>query len=199
MLNGPLHLLSVLRAMRGISAARRRHAGFTLVEVLGVLAVTAAMTSVLINRLSTYQELAEKSAMEQTAGVIRSAITIQIAGLIARGNMEDIPRLAAVNPMNLLAEKPKNYAGEVSDSQSVPPGNWYYDPRLKQLVYLIEHGENFVSSRGSQKLVRYRVKTVYNEGFGNASSKTARREIGGVILEEVEPYKWAIKQDKLDK
>ena len=178
--------------MRG-SPAKPREAGFTLFELIVVVILVAVFAGVLLGRFLLYQEMAEKTAMEQTAGAVRSALNIQVAGLIARGRTEDIPKLATLNPMNLLTEQQKNYIGEFYETSmdDIPPGSWYFDLRHRELVYLVYRGGHFVPAEDGSKRVRYKVALVYNNGL-LSSGQSGRKELGGVVLREVAPYKWEI-------
>lgn len=173
---------------------RIRSAGFTLFELIVVIILVAVLAAVLLGRFLIYQEMAEKTAMEQTVGAIQSALTIQLAGLIARGQMQDISRLAAVNPMTLLSGTQKNYAGEYFAVKpgDIPSGNWYFDLKNRQLVYSVQHGAHFVADESGNKTVRYKVVLVYNDWLRTSSEGEAGKEIGGITLKEVRPYSWTI-------
>lgn len=177
--------------IRILSRSKSRSAGFTLFELIIVIILVAVFAGILLGRFQMYQEAAEKAAMEQTAGAIRSALNIQLAALIARGRTEDIPRLAALNPVTLLAEKQRNYVGEYYDTagSDIPPGSWYYDLKNRQLVYLVDRGVHFVPDKDGRKWVRYRVSIVYNNALSGAGN-AAGREIAGIVFREVEPYAW---------
>lgn len=148
----------------------------------------------MLGRVLGYEEVAEKTAMEQTAAAVRSALGIQLSGLIARGRAEDISKLKSVNPFALLSEVPKNYAGEYYGTpDDIPIGSWYYDLKSHELVYLVQHGAHFQSAQKGRKSVHYRVNLVYNDWLPAAGSNQLRKETGGIALEDVRPYTWAIK------
>lgn len=175
---------------------KRRPAGFSLLELVVVIAIVSTLAAVLFERMLLYQEQVEKTVMEQTAGIIRSALTIEVAGMIARGRNEEIPLLLEENPMGWLAETPDNYAGELFEPRpgDVPPGHWYFDRKDRYLVYLVDHGAHFVPDPGGRKWVRYRLRLVYHEPrqrSGAAAAQSGVREIGGIVLEPVEKYSWA--------
>lgn len=177
------------------SVLRLRADGFTLFELIVVIILVSLLSGMLFRRFLDYQEVAEKAAMEQTAGAIRSALAIQMAGLIAQGKVEELPKLATLNPVTLLAEVQKNYAGEFYEpgADDIPPGSWYYDLKRKQLVYRVQRGEHFVPDEQGNKSVRYRVSLVYNQPLDRTAPATEVRNIGGVVLQEVEPYVWKVK------
>jgi prepilin-type N-terminal cleavage/methylation domain-containing protein len=181
------HYLERLRTFPG------KGRGFTLFELIVVIVLVSMLSAMVLDRFLVYQEMAEKTAMEQTAGAIRSALNIQMAGLIARGRTEDIPKLAAVNPIKFLTERQRNYVGEFYEvgPDDIPTGSWYFDLKRKQLVYSVHRGAYFVPDENGHKRVRYAVTLVYNEGFLNGPS--GAKELGGVVLREVVPYKWELK------
>lgn len=172
-----------------------RAAGFTLFELVLVIILVGIFSGVLLGRFLLYQEMAEKVAMEQTAGAVRSALTIQLAGLISRGRTEDIPKLVAVNPMDLLTETQKNYVGEFYETSfdDIPPGSWYFDLRHRQLVYVVRNDAHFVPGEDGAKEVRYHVALVYNDWLRPSNGTPSLKEVGGVTLKEVRPYLWDIK------
>lgn len=177
-----------------ISSMQRPHlhsAGFTLFELIIVIILVAVFSGMLLGRFLIYQEAAEKAAMEQTAGAIRSALNIRLAALIARGRTAEIPKLATLNPVTLLAEKQRNYVGEYYDvsGSDIPPGSWYFDLKSKELVYLVDRGAHFVPDKSGRKRVRYRVGLVYNDDLSSVTA-VSTREVGGIALTEVEPYIW---------
>ena len=168
--------------------------GFTLFELIVVIIIVSVLAWSFLGRFLTLQEAAEKAAMEYTVGAIRSALNIQLAGLMTRGRMQDLPLLAAENPFNFLSGKQKNYVGEFYDAQiaDIPRGSWYFDLKHKQLVYLVWRGTHFVPDAQGNKWVRFQVNLVYNDALRGAALSPATKEIGGITLEEVQPYRWVI-------
>lgn len=167
-------------------------AGFTLFELVLVIAVVSVLAGVLFSRMLFYQEAAEKAVMEETASALGSALYIQVAGRVARGRNEEIPKMAQRNPMDWLAKKPKNYYGEYYNPMpgDVPPGNWYFDLKDHHLVYLVERGEHFVPGPDGRKWVRYRLKLIYNEPQPDSEAETGEKELGGLVLEAAGTYSW---------
>ena len=174
------------------SLLKRAQRGFTLLELIIVITIVSILATVLLNRLLDYQERAEKVAMEQTAGILRSALHLQVVDLIARNRMSDIPKLVEENPITWLAEKPHNYQGEYFDPPpgQLDAGNWYYDLKARQLVYLVDRGRHFLPDPTGRKAVRYEVALVYNKNREGDAQALAPREVGGVVLQLAQPYQW---------
>jgi type II secretory pathway pseudopilin PulG len=173
--------------------SRARALGFTLFELILSLMVVSLFAGKLAERFVDYQEQAEKAAMEQTVGSIRSALNIRMAALIARGRSEDVVKLLEINPFTLLNDQQKNYAGEHYDVQpgSIPTGSWYYDLKARQVVYLVQRGDQFVSS-GGDKAIHFKTELVYNRPLPGEKNDKAS-DVGGVVFRETQPYKWEVR------
>jgi prepilin-type N-terminal cleavage/methylation domain-containing protein len=76
--------------------------GFTLIELVIVVTLIVILMAVFFNRTLFYLEQAEKTAMEQVAGAIQSALTLQYGQILTRGKPSDAVALAEDNPMNFL-------------------------------------------------------------------------------------------------
>jgi type II secretory pathway pseudopilin PulG len=181
--------------MRAELPRKSRAAGFTLFELIVVIMLFAASAGLFVDRYVKYQEMAEKAAMEQTAGSIRSALTIQVAALIARGRTNDIARLAELNPMTFLVDTQKNYVGELFQIgvEDAPPGSWYFDLRTREVVYVVERDTHFQPGPSGSKSVRYKVTAVYNEGIPSGPNGSGKKSVGGLAFKEVERYTWVVK------
>lgn len=175
------------------SSEMLRPTGFTLIELVIVMAVIAGLTGVLINRVQPYQEQAEKAAMEQTLGTIRSALHLQIASRIAKGKVNEIPALAEQNPMDWLAEKPKNYLGAyyAPKQEDVVSGHWTFDLKKRSLIYSVQNTAHFHSKGGTSNQIHFQVKLVTNPKVSSRKIEELNAgDIEGVILEPVFPYTW---------
>ncbi|KRB84609.1 type II secretion system protein [Noviherbaspirillum sp. Root189] len=173
--------------------SRARALGFTLFELILSLMVVSLFAGKLAERFVDYQEQAEKAAMEQTVGSIRSALNIRIAALVARGRSEDAGKLLEINPFTLLNEQQKNYAGEHYDVQadSISTGSWYYDLKARQVVYLVQRSDHF-SSSGGGKAIRFKTELVYNSPLPGEQGDRSK-DVGGVTFRVVQPYTWEIR------
>ncbi len=173
-----------------MNAGRAR--GFTLIEFLVVIIIISTLGAVLLDRMWFYQEAAEKAAMEQLAGTLRSALHFQIADKLVKGQTRELSRLAEDNPMDWLAEQPSNYVGErfAPGADEVAKGNWYYDLKDRQLVYVVARGGHFMPDQAGRKEVRYAVRVVYARAPQAGQENADKQEINGVILAVAEPYRW---------
>jgi prepilin-type N-terminal cleavage/methylation domain-containing protein len=167
-----------------------RHAGFTLFELIVVVCVVALMAGILLNRLQVYKEAAEKAAMQQTAAAIKSALQMRVASYMISGRDNEIEKLRNENPVNWLQEKPADYVGEFyADAYArVRPGSWYFDLTRRELIYVINLGDNFKPGPDGRKWVRYRVRIGYEEVPERGGPP--RKVLSAASFAPVQPYVW---------
>lgn len=122
-----------------------RQTGFTLFELAVTLAIIGILVATLLSRVLTYQARAERAAMENVVGVLRSALGMKSAQLQAQGRAHEMSKLLTRNPMDLLAQKPANYVGDADTPQidKISPGYWYFDRKDFLLVYIARTGATF--------------------------------------------------------
>jgi general secretion pathway protein G len=147
--------------------------------------------SVFLDRVWYYQEMAEKTAMEETAGAIQSALTMQVGKNYMRNNQQELSKLATQNPVKWLQKAPKNYAGEFYDlpPRSLIAGNWVFDLKAHQLVYVIDRVEHFVPGKEGKNWIRFRVN-VQQEAMLQNDVATEEIELVGTVFEPTEKTKW---------
>ena len=165
--------------------------GFTLIELIVVIIIIVVMMGLFIDRTLFYQEQAEKTAMEGVASAIQSALVMQYGQILTRGKPSDIPVLVRDNPMNWLQKKPRNYAGEFYDPTplSVESGNWVFDLKTRDLIYVMHNADYFKPGRDGKKWIRFHVAVNY-EAPRLPSLQDAPAELAGITFEPVEPYSW---------
>ena len=147
--------------------------GFTLIELIVVITIVVILASVLLNRVLSYQEQAEKAAMQQVASALQSALTMKYARLMTGGIESKAATLAIENPMNWLAKIPDNYSGEFYDvtPRSVAPGNWVFDLKTRNLIYVVNRGDYFTPEGKSVRKAFLRSPLE----FSRVSSRTYER------------------------
>ena len=152
--------------------------GFTLLELIVVISIVAILAGSLLSRIPFYQEQAEKTVMEQMAGAMQSALVMRYGSLMAHGAATEkgLNALASDNPMNWLQQKPKNYAGEFFDPtpKTVAPGQWMFDLKSRDLIYVLDRSEYFTPGKDGQKWIRFHVKLEYEP-------RGARRQKGACL------------------
>jgi general secretion pathway protein G len=164
-------------------------AGFTLLELVVVVALVGIFASVALERLLRYQEIAEKASMEQTLSALRSAERLQAAARILRGgNLSSLAGLADENPIDWLQEPPAGYVGALHDAtgENVPKGSWYFDLKNKELGYRPQR-IRFLSS-GPDGSDRLRFKVIVRVGGGDGPG--APQELSELAIQPVPGARW---------
>lgn len=165
--------------------------GFSLIELIIVIVIVSILMSVFLDRVWYYQEMAEKTAMQEDAGAIQSALTLQHGKNYVRGNQEGISQLATENPVKWLQKPPRNYAGEFYDPSPIKlaPGSWVFDLKARELVYVLDQSQHFVPGKDGKKWIRFRVNVQY-EQIALGGMPQGDKEILGIVFEPKEPVKW---------
>jgi general secretion pathway protein G len=178
---------------RVLAGGTRRHAAaFSLIELVAVICVIAVLAAFLAERLLTYQERAEKAAMEQVVTVLRSALRMRAAGLLVAGRLEDLKTLETENPMSWLAERPENYGGVfVGPSlDRLSPGNWYFDRRESSLMYVPARTRHFLPGKDGQVAIRFGVFVDVGPLPGEEGVPNPLRGVGRMEVAATELYNW---------
>lgn len=156
-----------------------------MIVVVCIIALCAAL---LLDRLRYYQEAAEKAAMEQTVGALRSAMQLRVAAMLLKGQERNIESLARANPVDWLMDPPPGYRGEFrAPEPEVPPGSWYFDATRSELVYVPNLDAHLQLGRDATRL-RFRVQIEF-EPTGPDSTH-ALGASAAMRLVPVTPYLW---------
>lgn len=156
--------------------------GFSLFELVVTITIIAVLIAIAINKLPAWQALAERSAMENVAGSLRSALGIKLASYVAGKDMAGVRALQGSNPMDQLSRTPDNYAGirGAAETADVEAGQWYFDATARELVYRVRDAGFFKTPPANPAEVRFATQLVFGDG----------RQIEGVQLMEVKSYVW---------
>lgn len=182
--------------MSSVRSRCRQAGGSKLFEFVWVVVLVGVLSMVVLKYMLHYIEVAEKSAMENTVMNLRSALRLRLAEVLVHRDAKEGVRLARDNPINWLQEKPPNYAGEFDDPEqgSIAPGKWYYDRKSRELVYLVDRGDDFVADGNGIKRVRYRIHAPFLQKAVKENRQiTVNDVVGEISLILVEPYKWEFK------
>ena len=166
-------------------AGRRRHRGFTLFELIVVICVVATLLAVAFNRFVQYQEDAERAAMRTTLASFKTALQLQVAELLIARQADQIEKLQGENPVLWLAEPPSNYLGAfpAGEAREKPPGNWYFDTRARQLVFLARYASSGVKGGSAAGEQRFATRIDYETV---QSAQGPVRRLSAVTLAPVE-------------
>lgn len=113
-----------------------RERGATRLELIVVALIVSLLAVWLLHTMRFYQELTEKTVVENTIINLRSGLRFKIADLILKGAPERQGELAESNPVVHAEMPPKGYLGEMRAPRDLPPGSWYYEQDRAELVYI---------------------------------------------------------------
>lgn len=166
--------------------------GFSLLELIVVIIVISLLLVVAIDRLIGLQEKAERAAMQNVIGTLKSAIGIKVADHIVKHKVRQLHRLVGSNPMDQLAELPKNYLGVLQqpDANTLEDGNWYFDAGQGVLIYLVRHREYFKGGKDKPPRIRFRIRPVYTDLNRDGRFSPGRDRIEGLRLVPIDDYRW---------
>jgi prepilin-type N-terminal cleavage/methylation domain-containing protein len=165
-----------------------RQRGFSLFELALVVAIIGVLAAALLSRVTMYQEEAERVAMENVVGVLRSALGMKAGQMVAQGRAAEVSKLLTINPMDLLAQKPANYLGEVSTPQKekISRGHWYFERKKLLLVYIARTGATFQVTDSIQHAYRVELVRDMDGADGPKIAETSNSTtIEGVVLRKV--------------
>ena len=167
-----------------------KRAGFTLIELMVVICVVALLFGVALDRLMRFQELGERTAMEQNLAAINVALTMKFAVLAASGQPRAIEKEIGANPVDLLARAPENYLGALfmPSAEHLPARSWYFDRASGDLVYMPGRTRYLTEPPDAERGLRFRV--VLSDPSPRKDEIVT--EIRQALIRPLRPYRWTI-------
>ena len=171
-----------------------RQRGFTLFELIVVVSIISVLFVFAAERLMKLAVQAERAQVQQTIGVLKSALAMEIAAHVARDTIPELAKWAGANPMDLLADPPKTYLGALDrpDPAAIEGGSWYFDRRAGELVYRVYNEREFVTPLPGPKRIRWRLEPVFEDRNGNGRFDPGRDTLVGLKLASQEKFKWQV-------
>jgi prepilin-type N-terminal cleavage/methylation domain-containing protein len=166
--------------------------GFTLLELVVVVVAIAILAGAALDRVLPLVGRAQRSAFMRMRADLDSALLLEAAERITRGESATLPELAAVNPMSLLLRPPANYLGSLTGADSVvaPRATWFYDERAGRLAYRVGRYTRFQAHDGPPDLIQLRVAFAYEDRDRDGVFDAAGDRFDGLSLEPVHAYDW---------
>ena len=166
--------------------------GFSLFEFVVVIVCIAILSGLLLDRVLPLIGQAERVAFLQARQQIQSALLLEAAERLARGESASLSELAGSNPINLLLEPPGNYLGPRSSEQhdSVPRRSWYFDEQNRLLVYRPGRQAKLEILEGPADRIQMSVSFVYRDRDADGSFNASIDHFDGLRFVSVHPYAW---------
>jgi general secretion pathway protein G len=166
--------------------------GFTLLELVVVVCAIAILAGFALDRLLPLVGRAQRAAFFSVQNDLQSALLLEAADRITRGESHTLPELAAANPMTLLLKPPANYLGSFAwpEVAEIPRASWYYDEQHGRLGYRVGRHTRFAAGTGPAELVELTVAFVYQDRDGDGVFDAAGDRFDGLRLEAVHAYDW---------
>lgn len=163
--------------------------GASRLEMLAALVLIGIVAALLLERLTRYQEYAEKAVMEATITNMRSGLRVRVAELMINGRMAQMGGLLDENPIAWLAAPPPNYGGLLArpDGGKALPGYWYFDAGRRQLVYFPRHRRFFQPGVNGANEVRLQAMA---RAPGGGMTRSPTGMVEGVSLVLLRGYRW---------
>ncbi len=148
------------------------------------VAIAGVVATLLLERLLTYAEAAEKATMEATVSRLNSALYTRVAYLALKGEYQAIDALPRQSPFEAVKAQATNYLGEADGvpANAMGSGKWFFDRSRSELVYLPNLKRYLTVSGGPE-----------NEGqmrFRFEIAKASKFNFAGVGLKPAIPYIW---------
>ena len=171
---------------------RRSTGGFSLLELVVVIALIGTLISVAATRLLPYIDEAERVAVLRVEGQLRSSINMEAAKRIVRGQSASLTDLDGSNPVKFLLEPPKNYVGErlQENSVQVPARRWYFEQDRQRLVYRLGEPFGLPVRDESTEDPAFVVRVAFADSDGDGVFEAQRDELYGVRLQRVAGAEW---------
>lgn len=171
---------------------RRQAGGFSLLELVVVVIAVAILLGVALDRLLPLVGRAQRAAFLDVRRELQSALMLEAAERITRGEAATLPALESANPMTLLLTPPPNYVGVLPAPrpEDVPPASWYFDEASETLAYRVGRHTRFAPKDGPDGLIELRVAFVFDDRDADGRFDPVRDDFGGLRLEPVYAYDW---------
>ena len=166
--------------------------GFSLLELVTVIAIISILVAVALDRLLPYIDEAERVSVIRLEGQLRSTLMMEAAERIVRGQSATLTELNGSNPVNFLLEPPKNYLGELQGlpAGDLPARHWYFDTASRQLTYRL--GEPFAGDGAGDapENPAFSVRVAFADVDGDGVFQPGTDELYGVRLTRVAGLAW---------
>jgi len=166
--------------------------GFSLLELVVVIALIGTLIGVALDRLLPWLDEAERVSVLTTESQLRSGLVMEGARRIARGEYATLSNLQGTNPIRLMLEPPRNYAGELEAARAAesPPRHWHFNLENRRLVY--RSGPPYALGQKNEEKddAEYEVRVAFADNNKTGVFEPQRDELYGIRLMRVAGGAW---------
>jgi prepilin-type N-terminal cleavage/methylation domain-containing protein len=170
----------------------RRPSGFSLVELMVVVIAIAILAGALLDRVLPLIGRAQRTAFVQVKADLQTALLLEAAERITRGEAGSLQSLAESNPMRLLLVAPANYVGafERPHEDEIPVASWYFDEHAHRLVYRVGNHTRFDALGGPPARIELKTEFVFDDRNGDGKFDPGADDFRGLRLAPVHAFSW---------
>lgn len=172
--------------------------GFTLFELILVIVLVGLLFLIASWRLLPLRGDAEAAHVAATVGALRSALGLEVAERIVEDSLESAAELDRGNPMELLAQLPARYIGEVPSARGadIPAGSWYYDRSTRQLRYRVRFPQYLAHPPHDEPVeLSWQVRLRYLDNDGDERYNAQADSLRGIALVAMDNPQWPDPED----
>ncbi|WP_181918697.1 prepilin-type N-terminal cleavage/methylation domain-containing protein [Wenzhouxiangella sediminis] len=183
-----------------VSTPSSEQSGFTLFELIIVIVLVGLLFLIASWRLLPLRGDAEAAHVANTVGALRSALGLEVTERIVEDSLESAAELDRGNPMDLLAQVPAGYIGEVPSAgdADIPAGSWYYDQSTRQLRYRVRFPQYLAHQpQGDPVELSWQVRLRYLDNDGDERYNAQADSLRGIALEAMDNPQWPDPEDNI--
>lgn len=177
--------MAKLPGIRTNSAQR----GFTLLELVVVIAIVAVLMATAYSKYEGLAEQAEKAAFVGVLGNTQAALTHAFIRSYLDGDQSRWEDVSGINPIQYLAKPPGNYGGVTTSQRVVEPlladQHWYFLQDTGELVYKVKRNGRLKLENKHINLIKYRLQVVHS-----LPEHGKNVQVEGLLLEAVDRFSW---------
>ena len=166
--------------------------GFTLAELAFVTALAALVAGALIARVVPLLGRAERVQYLKTEAELRSALLLEAATRIARGDSTTLIELSRSNPIDLLPAPPSDYVGQAAwtETTQIPRPSWHFDAARGTLVYRVGPHTSFEAVDGPADTIELAVVFRFDDRNANGVFEPGIDTFHRLDLAPLNAYLW---------
>jgi len=170
----------------------RRPSGFSLVELLVAVIAIGILAGALLDRVLPLIGRAQRAAFVQVKADLQTALLLEAAERITRGEGPSLQSLTDGNPMTLLLAAPANYVGSFANPEEneIPVASWYFDEHTHRLVYRVGHYTRFDAQGGPPGRIELKTEFAFDDRNGDGTYEPGPDDFRGLRLTPVHAFAW---------